>query len=194
MKAKNPLLLASSVLGLTIATASFAATTQPTPTAPVMDNGKPQMWQKGWDKKGDHRGMGKGGMMGGKGMQALNLTDAQKSQLEQLRNADKAKMAQFKTQLDQLDKNIATQKAAGASTATLLGLYQQKQAVMNQFFAMHQQQRQQFMNVLTPEQQLKMYESQNRGPGDRPNERRPDERDGMRKPPMPPMPAGTTQR
>lgn len=186
-KSKNPLIIASSVLGLSLAVSACTTTNAQTSAPAGMENGKARMWQKGersehkgWGMKGgmgEHKGMG--GMMG-KGMQELNLTDAQKIQLEQLRTQNQAKMQQFKAQLDQMDANIATQKAAGASTATLLGLYQQKQATMDQFFAMHQQQRQQFINILTPEQQLKMYESQGRG----------HDKDGkgkgdMQRPPMP---------
>lgn len=183
MKANNPLIIASSVLGLSLAMS--ACTTTNAQNGPTMENGKTHLFQKddrgehkGWDKKGEHDGMG-GGMMGAKGMADLNLTDTQKAQLEQLRTQNKAKMEQFKTQLDQMDSNIATQKAAGASTATLLSLYQQKQAVMDQFFAMHQQQRQQFVNILTPDQQLKLYESQNRKHGDFSDHHG---KDGMRKP------------
>ena len=96
-------------------------------------------------------------------MKGLDLTATQQAQFEQLRVQNQAKMAQFKAQLSQIDANIATQKAAGANTATLLGLYQQKQTVMDQFFVMHQQQRQQVISLLTPEQQLKLYENQGRG-------------------------------
>lgn len=188
---KNPLIIASSILGLTIATSSYAVTA---PTTALTADSKPAQFQKGDHKGGQHgmkgqKGM-KGGMMGRKGMQELNLTDAQKAQIEQLRTQNKAKMQQFKTQLDQMDANIKAQKTAGASTTTLLNLYKQKQAVMDNFFVMHQQERQQFINILTPEQQLKMYEHQGRGHGDRDGHR--GGKDGKR-PPMP-MPAGTAQK
>lgn len=93
-------------------------------------------------------------------MAQLDLSDAQKTQLQALRQQTEVQMKQLNTTLKQYDDNIAAQKKAGASTATLLGLYQQKQAVMQQAMTLRQQQEQQFISILTPEQQLKFYENQ----------------------------------
>lgn len=158
---KNPLIVCTSLLGLTLAVTGCTTTNaspSPMPKEGKMmghdgqrgahGEGKGHMWQK----------EGKGGM--GRLLTDLNLTDTQKAQMQQLRTQNQAKMQQVKAQLDQMDATIASQKAAGASSATLLNLYQQKQAVMNQFFAMHQQEKQQFMSILTPDQQLKVYQAE----------------------------------
>lgn len=188
---KNPLIISASLLGLSLAVTGCSSTTAQ-PMYPK--DGNMIGDHRGYDKKADRHdgkwgGHGKEGMKGGMShpMAELNLTDTQKAQIAQLRTQNQARMQQFKTQIDQMDANIAAQKAAGASSATLLNLYKQKQAMMEQFFAMHQQEKQQFINILTPDQQLKLYESRGRGHGGK---------DGKR-PPMPPMqsmPAGTAQK
>ncbi|MFW2176931.1 MULTISPECIES: Spy/CpxP family protein refolding chaperone [unclassified Moraxella] len=168
---KSTLAISTSILGLTLATASFADNSVNTKTVAntAVQQAKtsaPQGKAFGWKQgKGDMNKTEKG-VKGGKGnmmarhMDELGLTDAQKTQLEQLRTQNQTKMQQLHTTLQQYDDNIAKQKQAGASTATLLALHKQKQAVMEQFFSLHQQQQQQFLNILTPEQQLKLYESQ----------------------------------
>ncbi len=164
MQPKQIAILTSSLLGLTLAvTGCSTANSQTIDPAHRMvnHNGDRPMGAK-MHHWGDKM---KGGMMGHSmgGMAELNLTDTQKAQLKTLRDQNQAKMQQLHATLKQYDDNIAAQKSAGASTATLLGLYQQKQAVMQQFFALRQQQQQQFMSILTPEQQLKFYESRGKG-------------------------------
>lgn len=164
MQRKQTAVFASSLLGLTLAvTGCSTANSQTIDPANrmVQHNGDRPMGEK-MHHRGDKM---KGGMMGHGmgGMTELNLSDAQKAQLKTLREQNQAKMQQLHATLKQYDDNIAAQKKAGASTASLLSLYQQKQAVMQQFFTLRQQQEQQFMSVLTPEQQLKFYESRGKG-------------------------------
>lgn len=96
-------------------------------------------------------------------MAELNLTDEQKNQIKLLNAQHTNKMVQIRATLKQHDENIAKQKQARADNETLINLYQQKQAVKEQLFALRQQQQQQFMNILTPEQQLKLYENCSKG-------------------------------
>lgn len=174
---KQPVFLTASLLGLTLAATGYAnaASNNPAPTktsmqqdaksAPMGDNQQ----RGGHNDKNDHDGKkmgGKEGMMQ-RQMEALNLTSTQKTQIEQLRSDNQAKMQQLQATLKQYDDNIDTQKKAGANTATLLDLYKQKQATMDQFFSLRQQQQQQFLNILTPEQQLKLFESRDEMHGDR---------------------------
>lgn len=144
--------LVASFLGLTVAMTGCA-----TANSQTFDPAH-KMMQKDGDNK-PHWGKKHGMKEQRNPMAELNLTEAQQAQFKALHEQHKAKMAQLQTTLQQYDANIEAQKKAGASTATLLALHQQKQAVMQQFFALHQQQQQQMMAILTPEQQLKFYES-----------------------------------
>lgn len=99
------------------------------------------------------------GDMHGHHFERLNLTDAQQKQLEALKNQTHGKMQQLHTQAKQQDETIAKQREAKASTATLLTLYQQKQATMDEMKALHDASEKQFMAILTPEQQLQMYQA-----------------------------------
>lgn len=162
---KKPLLVSASVLGLTLALSACSTTPQEANGYNTQDGRMMGHHQHGDDRDGrgddDHGDRhGHGGMRGGMGhgMKDLNLTDAQKAQIQQLREQQKVQRQQFKATMAQYDANIAQQKQAGASADTLLNLYKQKQAAMEQGMASMQQQKQQFMNILTPEQQLKLYQ------------------------------------
>lgn len=187
---KQPALLTASVLGLTLAVTACANTNNQTP-----DAGKPMMLKDGSGMNQPHgdRMMQRDGagmnqrddrMMGkmgkddmGRKMAMLNLTAAQQAQVQQLHAQHQAQVQQQRVKIQQLDANIAAQKQAGASTATLLNLYKQRQDAMQQFMTLRQQQQQQFMNILTPEQQLKLYESRD---GMMHNDRRMGAMDGMK--------------
>lgn len=175
-KSKRPLIISVSLLGLTVAMTGCATSKsnqstnnpeqkmmqhhQSADTRPDFDNrwGKPQHdeMMQGHKKHRQHQGFDKQDFDA-----QLNLTEAQKKQIEQLKNQNKAKIEQLHSTLKQFDDNIAKQKQAGASDATLLSLHKQKQETMQQFFVLRQQERQQFLNILTPEQQLKFYENRN---------------------------------
>lgn len=88
----------------------------------------------------------------------LDLTDAQKKQIDALKEQNKGKIEQLHTSLAEQEKNIRKQKEANASTTTLLNLYQQKQATVEELTNLHKNAQKQFIAILTPEQQLKMYE------------------------------------
>lgn len=99
------------------------------------------------------------GEMRGHHFERLNLTDAQQKQLEALETQTHGKMQQLHTQAKQQDETIAKQREAKASTATLLALYQQKQATMDEMKALHDASEKQFMAILTPEQQVQLYQA-----------------------------------
>lgn len=88
----------------------------------------------------------------------LDLSDAQKKQLADLKEQNKAKIEKLHASLAEQEKNIKKQKEANASSATLLKLYQQKQATVDEMTELHKNAQKQFFAILTPEQQLKMYE------------------------------------
>lgn len=187
---KQPALLTASVLGLTLGVTACANTNNQTPDAvkPMMLKDGSGMNQQHGDRmmqrdgagmnQRDDRMMGKMGKdeMGRK-MAMLDLTAAQQVQVQQLHAQHQAQVQQQRVKMQQLDANIAAQKQAGASTATLLNLYKQRQDAMQQFMTLRQQQQQQFMNILTPEQQLKLYESRD---GMMHNDRRMGAMDGMK--------------
>lgn len=168
----QPSLVATGVLGLTLAMAGCSTMSQN--ASPAMERHDGQNYTKiGMmdHRMGEHHG--KMGMwrhqMGGAPdmharmnqlMASLNLTDTQKAQVQQLHSQHAAQMQQLQTNMQQINANIAAQKKAGASTATLVSLYQQKQALMDQMMAMYKQHQHQLMQILTPEQQLKFYEHQ----------------------------------
>lgn len=111
-----------------------------------------------------HKAFGKAEREDGRNnLAALNLSEAQKAQLQQLRAQHQTQLQQLHTNLKQLDDTIVKQKQAGASNTSLLALYQQKKAVMQQANTLRLQQQQQFLAVLTPEQQLKWYETHAQG-------------------------------
>ena len=123
----------------------------------------PKHEQKHHFKKDVDKKFEKKGDKDGHHFDKLNLTDAQKQQLETLRKQNDDKMKQLHDSLKQQDANITKQKQAGASTATLLALHQQKQATMDSLKALHETAEKQFMSILTPEQQLQMYEAHGKG-------------------------------
>lgn len=88
----------------------------------------------------------------------LALTDAQKKQIEALTAQNKTKIEQLHASLAEQEKNIKKQTEAKADTATLLKLYQQKQATVEELTNLHKNAQKQFIAILTPEQQLKIYE------------------------------------
>lgn len=90
----------------------------------------------------------------------LDLTDAQQAQIEQLNMRNNLAMKPLKVSIAQQDTHIAQQKQAGADTATLLALHQQRQNSVEQMMTLKKQQHQQMLAILTPEQQLKFYERQ----------------------------------
>ncbi|WP_394262083.1 Spy/CpxP family protein refolding chaperone [Moraxella boevrei] len=136
------------------------------------------------------------GEMRGHHFERLNLTDAQQKQLEALKKQNHGKMQQLHTKAKQQDETIAKQREAKASTATLLALYQQKQATMDEMKALHDASEKQFMAILTPEQQLQMYQAHDDRKEKRQEKREQKVEKGERKqgekpmpkPDMPPMP------
>lgn len=159
MQYKQTALIVTSVLGLSLAVTGCSTANSQTTTvfhhfAKQGDKQPKGEKKQHWGKKmkADTKGMM------GRFMAELNLTDAQKTQIQTLRQQNQARMQQIQATLKQYDDTITAQKKAGASTTTLLALHQQKQHTMQQFFTLRQQQHQQLMAILTPEQQLKFYE------------------------------------
>lgn len=89
---------------------------------------------------------------------SLNLTEAQKSQLEALRLQNRPKMQALQAQLKQYNATLS-QPQAGTNEATLLNLYQQKHAVTLQEAELHRQYEQRFLAILTPSQQIQYYQT-----------------------------------
>lgn len=89
---------------------------------------------------------------------SLNLTEAQKSQLEALRLQNRPKMQALQAQLKQYNATLS-QPQAGTNEATLLNLYQQKHAVTLQEAELHRQYEQRFLAILTPSQQIQYYKT-----------------------------------
>lgn len=169
----HPLMMCTGLVGLTLSMTACATMATPDnkpmgrqdaqnhrPHHEMMDRrmsehrGKMGMW---------HRDMGKPMDMQARKnqmMASLNLTDAQKAQVQQLRTQQVAQMQQLQASMRQIDANIDAQKKAGAAATNLVSLYQQKQALKEQATAMHKQHQQQLLRILTPEQQLKFYENQ----------------------------------
>lgn len=88
----------------------------------------------------------------------LALTDAQQKQIDAITAENQAKIEQLHTSLAEQEKNIKMYSDAKADTATLLKLYQQKQATIEQMSDLHKASEKQFIAILTPEQQLQMYQ------------------------------------
>lgn len=148
--------LIGGVLGMSLITSGCATSSAATSNAqPVM---QPQAHHHPAKMYGDKHG--KHGSKRGKMWQDLNLTAAQQTQLDQIKARYDAAKKQLKASIAQQEATIAQQKQAGANTATLLALHQQRQNSVEQMMALKKQQRQQMLSILTPEQQLKFYEQQ----------------------------------
>lgn len=148
-------LLATSLLSLGMIV-SGCANSNPTAVKPATDS-KPMPAHAMKMDKADHhhKGMDK---MAKHHFDKLDLTDAQKKQLETIHKQNHENMEQLHAKLKTQADNIKKQKEAGANTTTLLALYQEKQATVEELANIHKNSQKQFMNILTPEQQLKMYE------------------------------------
>lgn len=103
----------------------------------------------------DHKNMD---MMAHHHFDKLALSDTQKKQLEALTAQNKTKIEQLHASLAEQEKNIKKQTEAKADTATLLKLYQQKQATVEEMSELHKASQKQFFAILPPEQQLQMFE------------------------------------
>lgn len=188
MKNLSLSLMIGGVLGMSLITSGCATSRAATNAQPVM---QPQAHHQPAKMHGDKHG--KHGGKRGKMWQDLNLTAAQQAQFDQIKARYDVARKQLKATIAQQEATIAQQKQAGANTATLLALHQQRQNSVEQMMALKKQQRQQMLSVLTPEQQLKFYEQQGKrgwqdgkGKGkDKHNQHRP-----MRD--MPPAPTNTT--
>lgn len=163
---KKNLITASLLsMGLALTACANSNTTSQAPEAKAMPkaqyhhaHGKSEK-----DVKNPHHGMDKHAhknmdMMTHHHFDKLDLTDAQKKQIEALIAQNKTKIEALHTSLAEQEKNIKKQKEANASTTTLLNLYQQKQATVEELTNLHKNAQKQFIAILTPEQQLKMYE------------------------------------
>lgn len=188
MKNLSLSLMIGGVLGMSLITSGCATSRAATNAQPVM---QPQAHHQPAKMHGDKHG--KHDDKRGKMWQDLNLTAAQQAQFDQIKARYDVARKQLKATIAQQEATIAQQKQAGANTATLLALHQQRQNSVEQMMALKKQQRQQMLSVLTPEQQLKFYEQQGKrgwqdgkGKGkDKHNQHRP-----MRD--MPPAPTNTT--
>ncbi|OBX79886.1 hypothetical protein A9308_04470 [Moraxella atlantae] len=188
MKNLSLSLMIGGVLGMSLITSGCATSRAATNAQPVM---QPQAHHQPAKMHGDKHGKHDGKR--GKMWQDLNLTAAQQAQFDQIKARYDVARKQLKATIAQQEATIAQQKQAGANTATLLALHQQRQNSVEQMMALKKQQRQQMLSVLTPEQQLKFYEQQGKrgwqdgkGKGkDKHNQHRP-----MRD--MPPAPTNTT--
>lgn len=147
--------LISGALGLSLMASGCATSRAATNAQPVM---QPQAHHQPAKMHGDKHGKHDGKR--GKMWQDLNLTAAQQAQLDQIKARYDAAKKQLKATIAQQEATIAQQKQAGANTATLLALHQQRQNSVEQMMALKKQQRQQMLSILTPEQQLKFYEQQ----------------------------------
>lgn len=155
LKLRPNLPIVGGVLGMSLITSGCATSRAATNAQPVMQpQANHQPAKMHGDKHGKHDGKR------GKMWQDLNLTAAQQAQIEQIKARNNVAMKQLKASIAQQEATIAQQKQAGANTATLLALHQQRQNSVEQMMALKKQQRQQMLSVLTPEQQLKFYERQ----------------------------------
>lgn len=155
MKNLSLSLMIGGVLGMSLITSGCATSRAATNAQPVM---QPQAHHQPAKMHGDKHGKHDGKR--GKMWQDLNLTAAQQAQLDQIKARYDAAKKQLKATIAQQEATIAQQKQAGANTATLLALHQQRQNSVEQMMALKKQQRQQMLSILTPEQQLKFYEQQ----------------------------------
>ncbi len=96
-------------------------------------------------KHGKRGGMHRGG---GFGFKALNLTDAQKEQIRQIREANKPDEATMQEM-----RSLREAKRAGTLTADQT---ERMQALRTQMQARHAAVREQMLTVLTPEQRVQM--------------------------------------
>lgn len=150
--------LIGGVLGMSLITSGCATSSAATSNAqPVM---QPQAHHHPAKMYGDKHG--KHGSKRGNGWKDLDLTATQQAQIEQIKARYDAAKKQLKATIAQQEATIAQQKQAGANTATLLALHQQRQNSVEQMMALKKQQRQQMLSILTPEQQLKFYEQQDK--------------------------------
>lgn len=156
---KQPAMITASALGLVFTMSGYAnaatpVTSQVTQVTTTNAKTMPQQGKQGInkDKRAKQDKLARH-------MANLDLTDAQKTQVTQLHTQHQAQTQQLRNTLQQYDANIDAQKKAGANTTTLLNLYKQKQAELDKFMTLRQQQQQQFLNILTPEQQLKLFEN-----------------------------------
>ena len=155
MKNLSLSLMIGGVLGMSLITSGCATSRAATNAQPVM---QPQAHHQPAKMHGDKHGKHDGKR--GKMWQDLNLTAAQQTQFDQIKARYDAAKKQLKASIAQQEATIAQQKQAGANTATLLALHQQRQNSVEQMMALKKQQRQQMLSILTPEQQLKFYEQQ----------------------------------
>lgn len=150
--------LIGGVLGMSLITSGCATSSAATSNAqPVM---QPQAHHQPAKMYGDKHG--KHGSKRGNGWKDLDLTATQQTQLDQIKARYDAAKKQLKATIAQQEATIAQQKQAGANTATLLALHQQRQNSVEQMMTLKKQQRQQMLSILTPEQQLKFYEQQDK--------------------------------
>lgn len=169
----QPLMMCTGLVGLTLSMTACATTsaTNTNPMAGQAVENRHQRHEMMERRMSEHRGkMGMWHHNKGKPMDmearknqmmaSLNLTDAQKAQVKQLRTQQVAQMQPLKASMRQINANIDAQKKAGAAATSLVSLYQQKQALKEQATALHKQHQQQLLRILTPEQQLKFYENQ----------------------------------
>jgi len=133
---------------LLVATGAAVAYAQPAPDA---QPGPRQGWERG------HRGM-----KGGRLLSQLNLSDAQKAQIQQIVEAQKN--TPLASQMQSLRTQMREARQSG-DTARVESLREQMAALRPQLEQMHRQTKEQIQAVLTPEQraQLEQLKSQNRG-------------------------------
>jgi len=105
-----------------------------------------------------HQGWGRGHMAFAK----LNLTDAQKAQMKQIRENHKAAVSSLRQQLGTQEKALRDAESGGTFNEALASQKLAEMAplrakLMAEQFAM----RQEFMNVLTPEQKAQLTQMRN---------------------------------
>ncbi|WP_161600315.1 Spy/CpxP family protein refolding chaperone [Moraxella macacae] len=89
----------------------------------------------------------------------LNLSKTQQQQLQALKNQNQSKMQNLHAKMQQQDANISKQRETKADSTALLASYQQKQAIIDEMITLNREGEKQFMAILTPEQQLQVYQT-----------------------------------
>lgn len=104
----------------------------------------------GEGRRGGHGRHGKA-ELGAKFAEKLNLTDAQKAQIQQIRAASREQNKLF-FDTAQANRNQARSARKAGDTATLNALKATLEADRQRFKEIRQAERQQILNILTPEQ------------------------------------------
>ena len=90
--------------------------------------------------------------------QQLGLSSSQQQQMQAIRSAYQGQHQALRQQHMSLRQQINAARSSNASATTLLGLYQQQDALKEQGRQLREQEKARISAILTPEQQVKMRE------------------------------------